>query len=280
MARSEALVTADWAQSNLDAPDVVFVEVDEDTSAYDCGHIAGAVKLDWRKELQDPVKRDFVDAEQFSKLLSGRGISNDDTVILYGGNNNWFAAYAYWYFKLYGHDKVKLLDGGRKKWELDERALSTDPVSRPSIDYTAKQPDLSIRAFRDEVIAAIGEKNLVDVRSPGEFSGKILAPAHLPQEQSQRPGHIPGAINVPWSKAANEDGTFKSDDDLAKLYAGAGLDSSSQIIAYCRIGERSSHTWFVLRELLGHEDVKNYDGSWTEYGSLVGVPIELGSNVA
>jgi thiosulfate/3-mercaptopyruvate sulfurtransferase len=280
MARSDALVTADWAQSNLDEPDVVLVEVDEDTSAYDRGHIAGAVKLDWRKDLQDPVKRDFVDAEQFSKLLSGRGISNDDTVILYGGNNNWFAAYAYWYFKLYGHDNVKLLDGGRKKWELDGRALSTDAVSRPSIDYTAKQPDLSIRAFRDEVIAAIGEKNLVDVRSPEEFSGRILAPAHLPQEQSQRPGHIPGAINVPWSKAANEDGTFKTDDDLAKLYAGAGLDSSSQIIAYCRIGERSSHTWFVLRELLGHEDVKNYDGSWTEYGSLVGVPIELGSNVA
>jgi thiosulfate/3-mercaptopyruvate sulfurtransferase len=280
MARSHVLVTADWVQSNLDAPAIVFVEVDEDTSAYDRGHIAGAVKLDWRKDLQDPVKRDFVDAERFSKLLSDRGISNDDTVILYGGNNNWFAAYAYWYFKLYGHDKVKLLDGGRKKWELDGRSLSTDAVNRPSIGYTAKQPDHSIRAFRDEVIAAIGEKNLVGVRSPEEFCGKILAPAHLPQEQSQRPGHIPGAINVPWSKAAHEDGTFRSDDDLAKLYAGVGLDGSKQIIAYCRIGERSSHTWFVLRELLGHQDVKNYDGSWTEYGSLVGVPIELGSEVA
>jgi thiosulfate/3-mercaptopyruvate sulfurtransferase len=280
MARSDVLVTAEWAQSNLHAPQIVFVEVDEDTSAYDRGHIAGAVRLDWRMDLQDPVKRDCVDAEQFSKLLSDRGISDDDTVILYGGNNNWFAAYAYWYFKLYGHDKVKLLDGGRKKWELDGRSLSTDAVNRPSIGYTAKQPDHSLRAFRDEVIAAIGEKNLVDVRSPEEFSGKILAPAHLPQEQSQRPGHIPGAINVPWSKAANEDGTFKSDDDLATLYAGAGLDGSKQIIAYCRIGERSSHTWFVLRELLGHEDVKNYDGSWTEYGSLVGVPIELGREVA
>jgi thiosulfate/3-mercaptopyruvate sulfurtransferase len=277
MARSEVLVTADWAESNLDAPNTVFVEVDEDTAAYDNGHIRGAVKLDWRTDLQDPVKRDFIDAEQFSKLLSERGISNDDAVVLYGGNNNWFAAYAYWYFTLYGHENVKLLDGGRKKWELDGRTLSTDTVERKSTSYTAKQPDNSIRAFRDEVLKAIGDKNLVDVRSPDEFSGKILAPAHLPQEQSQRAGHIPGAINVPWSKAANEDGTFKSDDELKKLYGEAGLDDSKETIAYCRIGERSSHTWFVLRELLHHENVKNYDGSWTEYGSLVGVPIELGS---
>ena len=277
MARSDVLVTVDWAESNLSAPNTVFVEVDEDTSAYDGGHIEGAVKLDWKADLQDPVRRDFVDAQQFSKLLSERGISNDDTVILYGGNNNWFAAYAYWYFKLYGHQNVKLLDGGRKKWELDGRPLSTDAVSRPETSYTAKDPDLSIRAFRDEVIASIGSKNLVDVRSPDEFSGKILAPAHLPQEQSQRPGHVPSAINVPWSKAANEDGTFKSDEDLAKLYGEAGLDGSKDVIAYCRIGERSSHTWFVLRELLGHQNVKNYDGSWCEYGSLVGAPIELGS---
>ena len=277
MARSEVLVTVDWAESNLEAPNTVFVEVDEDTSAYDVGHIAGAVKLDWRQDLQDPVIRDFVDAEQFSKLLSDRGISNADTVILYGGNNNWFAAYAYWYFKLYGHDNVKLLDGGRKKWELDGRPLSTDAVQRDTTSYTAKEPNNKIRAFRDEVINAIGVKNLVDVRSPDEFSGKILAPAHLPQEQSQRPGHIPGAINVPWSKAANEDGTFKSDEALKTLYIEAGLDDSKETIAYCRIGERSSHTWFVLRELLGHGNVKNYDGSWTEYGSLVGVPIELGS---
>jgi thiosulfate/3-mercaptopyruvate sulfurtransferase len=277
MARSDVLVSTDWAESNLDAPNTVFVEVDEDTSAYDGGHIAGAVRLDWKTDLQDQVKRDFVDAQQFSKLLSDKGISNDDTVILYGGNNNWFAAYAYWYFKLYGHDNVKLLDGGRKKWELDGRPLSSDAVSRSATSYTAKAPDTSIRAFRDEVIAAINNKNLVDVRSPDEFSGKILAPAHLPQEQSQRAGHIPGAINVPWSKAANEDGTFKSDEDLAKLYAEAGLDGQKETIAYCRIGERSSHTWFVLQELLGHNNVKNYDGSWTEYGSLVGVPIELGS---
>src|ERR1700710_1569683 len=233
MARSDVLVTTDWAESNLDAPNTVFVEVDEDASAYDTGHIAGAVKLDWKTDLQDPVKRDFVDAQQFSKLLSDRGISNDDTVILYGGNNNWFAAYAYWYFKLYGHENVKLLDGGRKKWELDGRPLSADTVSRPGTSYTAKDLDESIRAYRDEVIAAIGTKNLVDVRSPDEFSGKILAPAHLPQEQSQRPGHIPGAVNIPWSKAANEDGTFRSDDELATLYGEAGFDDGKSTIAYC-----------------------------------------------
>jgi len=277
MARSDVLVSTDWAQSNLDTESIVFVEVDEDTSAYDTGHIPGAIKLDWKTDLQDPIKRDFVDAQQFSKLLSERGIANDDTVVLYGGNNNWFAAYAYWYFKLYGHDKIKLLDGGRKKWELDGRTMSADPVNRPATSYAAEAPDTSIRAFRDEVIAAIGTKNLVDVRSPDEFSGKILAPAHLPQEQSQRPGHIPGAINVPWSRAANEDGTFKSDEELTAIYAAAGLDDARETIAYCRIGERSSHTWFVLQELLGHKNVKNYDGSWTEYGSLVGAPIELGS---
>ncbi|MET8775914.1 sulfurtransferase [Nocardia sp. NPDC050713] len=277
MARSDVLVSVDWAEENLNAPGVVFVEVDEDTSAYDGGHIEGAVRLDWKKDLQDQVRRDFVNQEQFSDLLSARGISNDDEVVLYGGNNNWFAAYAYWYFKLYGHNNVKLLDGGRKKWELDGRPLSTEAVNRPATQYKAAAPDLTIRAFRDEVIAAIGTKNLVDVRSPDEFSGKILAPAHLPQEQSQRPGHIPGAINVPWSKAANEDGTFKSDAELTEIYKEAGLDGEKDTIAYCRIGERSSHTWFVLQELLGHQNVKNYDGSWTEYGSLVGAPIELGA---
>ncbi|MDR7170657.1 sulfurtransferase [Nocardia aobensis] len=277
MARSDVLVSADWVEENLNTPGVVIVEVDEDTSAYDTGHIEGAVKLDWKKDLQDPVRRDFVNREQFSDLLSARGIGNDDTVVLYGGNNNWFAAYAYWYFKLYGHQNVKLLDGGRKKWELDARPLSTDAVTRPATTYKASEQDLSIRAFRDDAIQAIGVKNLVDVRSPDEFSGKILAPAHLPQEQSQRPGHIPGAINVPWSKAANEDGTFKSDEELASIYKEAGLDGEKETIAYCRIGERSSHTWFVLQELLGHKNVKNYDGSWTEYGSLVGAPIELGA---
>jgi thiosulfate/3-mercaptopyruvate sulfurtransferase len=277
MARSDVLVSTDWAERNLDAPGTVFVEVDEDTSVYDTNHIPGAIRLDWRQDLQDPVRRDVIDAPAFSKLLSDRGISEDDTVILYGGNNNWFAAFAYWYFKLYGHRSVKLLDGGRKKWELDGRPLSGEKVTRPATSYTAKPLDESLRARRDEVVAAINTKNLVDVRSPEEFSGKILAPAHLPQEQSQQRGHIPSAINVPWSRSANEDGTFKSDEELAALYAGAGLDGEKETIAYCRIGERSSHTWFVLRELLGHRNVKNYDGSWMEYGSLVGAPIELGS---
>ncbi|MFG1926796.1 sulfurtransferase [Cryptosporangium sp. NPDC048952] len=277
MSRESALVSTDWAEKNLNAENTVFVEVDEDTTAYDNGHIPGAVKLDWKTDLQDPVLRDFVNKEQFEALLSSRGIGNDDTVVLYGGNNNWFAAYAYWYFKLYGHDAVKLIDGGRKKWELDGRELVKDVPQRAATTYTAKEQDTSIRAFRDEVVASIGKQNLVDVRSPDEFSGKLLAPAHLPQEQSQRGGHIPTAVNVPWSKAANEDGTFKSDDDLRKLYAEAGLDDSKDTIAYCRIGERSSHSWFVLRELLGHQNVKNYDGSWTEYGSLIGVPIEKGA---
>jgi thiosulfate/3-mercaptopyruvate sulfurtransferase len=277
MSRENVLVSAEWAEQNLNTPQVVFVEVDEDTSAYDAGHIPGAVKIDWRNDLQDPVRRDFVDRAGFEKLLSARGIGNDDTVILYGGNNNWFAAYAYWYFKLYGHQDVKLLDGGRKKWELDGRPLSTEAVTRDEAKYTAQDQDLSLRAFRDEVVDAINTKNLVDVRSPDEFSGKLLAPAHLPQEQAQRAGHIPSAINVPWSKAANEDGTFRSDEELRELYAEAGLDGSKSTIAYCRIGERSSHTWFALHELLGHADVKNYDGSWTEYGSLVGVPVETGT---
>jgi thiosulfate/3-mercaptopyruvate sulfurtransferase len=277
MSRQDALVTADWAEENLDAPGVVFVEVDEDTTAYDGGHIPGAVKIDWKTELQDQVRRDFVDKAGFEKLLSSKGISNDDTVVLYGGNNNWFAAYAYWYFRLYGHQNVKLLDGGRKKWELDSRELVKDVPERPATSYVATEQDAAIRAMRDEVVAAIGQRNLVDVRSPDEFAGRLLAPAHLPQEQAQRGGHIPTAKNVPWSKAANEDGTFKSDHELTELYKDeAGVDFGKDTIAYCRIGERSAHTWFVLHELLGQANVKNYDGSWTEYGSLVGVPIELG----
>jgi thiosulfate/3-mercaptopyruvate sulfurtransferase len=276
MSRNDVLVSADWAQEHLGDPGLVFVEVDEDTSAYDKGHIEGAVKLDWKTDLQDPLRRDFVDKEQFEKLLSEKGISNDDTVVLYGGNNNWFAAYAYWYFKLYGHRDARLLDGGRKKWELDARELTSETVTRPATEYKAAEPNLDIRAFRDEAIAAIGNLSLVDVRSPDEFAGRLLAPAHLPQEQAQRGGHIPTAVNVPWSKAANDDGTFKSDDALTELYGNAGLDFDRDIIAYCRIGERSAHTWFVLHELLGKENVKNYDGSWTEYGSLVGVPVAVG----
>ena len=274
MSRADVLVDADWAEAHLDDPKIVFVEVDEDVSAYDGGHITGAVRLDWTSELQQPEARDIIDAADFGKLLSAKGIGNDDTVVLYGGNNNWFAAYAYWQFKLYGHADVRLLDGGRKKWELDGRELSKEVADCPATTYSAEDPDLSIRAFRDEVVGSIGSRNLVDVRSPDEFSGKIKAPAHLPQEQSQRAGHIPTAINIPWSKAAADDGTFKADDDLAKLYADEGYDESTPTIAYCRIGERSSHTWFVLHELLGKSDVKNYDGSWAEYGSLVGVPVQ------
>jgi thiosulfate/3-mercaptopyruvate sulfurtransferase len=277
MSRSEALVDAEWVEAHAGDPGVVLVEVDEDTSAYDKGHIPNAIKIDWKKDLQDPVRRDFVDRVGFEKLMSERGISNDDTVVLYGGNNNWFAAYAYWYFRLYGHHNVKLLDGGRKKWELDSRELTTDVPKRPATSYKASEQDATLRAKRDEVLDAIGKRNLVDVRSPDEFTGRLLAPAHLPQEQAQRGGHIPTARNVPWSKAANEDGTFRSDDELRTLYADeAGLDFGKDTIAYCRIGERSAHTWFVLYELLEQPNVKNYDGSWTEYGSLVGVPIELG----
>jgi thiosulfate/3-mercaptopyruvate sulfurtransferase len=277
MSREQALVDASWAEAHLTDPSVVIVEVDEDVSAYDKGHIPGAVRLDWKSELQDPVIRDFVSKEAFEALLSGKGISNDDTVVLYGGNNNWFAAYAYWYFSLYGHADVRLLNGGRKKWELDSRELTREVTPRPATTYKAKEARTDIRAFRDEVIAAIGEKALVDVRSPDEFSGKLLAPAHLPQEQSQKAGHIPTAKNIPWAKTANEDGTFKSNDELTALYGEAEVDLSKEIIAYCRIGERSAHTWFALHELLGLPNVKNYDGSWTEYGALVGVPIEKGA---
>jgi thiosulfate/3-mercaptopyruvate sulfurtransferase len=277
MSRSDVLVDADYVEAHLDDPKIVLVEVDEDTAAYDKNHIRNAVRIDWKKDLQDPVRRDFVSKEQFEALLSEKGIANDDTVILYGGNNNWFAAYAYWYFKLYGHESVKLLDGGRKKWELDSRELVPEIPLRPKTQYKAKDQDVSIRAFRDDVVKAIGSEGLVDVRSPDEYSGKLLAPAHLPQEQSQRPGHVPTAANIPWSKAANDDGTFRSDDELRELYEGEGVDLSKDTIAYCRIGERSAHTWFALHELLGVKNVRNYDGSWTEYGSLVGVPVSTGS---
>jgi thiosulfate/3-mercaptopyruvate sulfurtransferase len=276
MSRQASLVDADWVEAHLDDPKVVLIEVDEDTTAYHKGHIEGAIKLDWKQDLQDGVRHDFIGKDRLEALLSERGVGNDDTVVFYGGNNNWFAAYAYWYFKLYGHDDVKLLDGGRKRWELDSRELVEETPSRPATSYTAAEPDLSIRAFRDEVVDAIGVKNLIDVRSPDEYAGRLLAPAHLPQEAAQIGGHIPTAGNVPWSKAANDDGTFKSDDELRRLYADAGLDTSNDSIAYCRIGERSSHTWFVLHEILELDNVKNYDGSWSEYGSLRGVPVAVG----
>ena len=251
------------------------MEVDEDSSAYYTSHIPTAVALDWRSDLQHPLRRDFVDAGAFAALLSAKGINSDDTVVLYGGNNNWFAAYAYWYFTYYGHRDVRLLDGGRKRWELDGRPLNSDPVTRPTTTYPTPAVDPTIRAFRDEVVSAIGTSNIVDVRSPAEFTGEIVAPAHLPQEQPQVPGHVPTAVNVPWSKAAADDGTFLPTDQLRALYADAGVDLDGRdTIVYCRIGERSAHTWFVLHELLGLTDVRNYDGSWVEYGSLVGVPVQ------
>ncbi len=277
MSRETALVSADWVAENINNPHVAIVEVDEDTTLYAQGHIQNAITFNWREDLQDGLRRDIISKEGFEALLSKNGIANDTTVVLYGGNNNWFAAYAYWYFKLYGHQDVRLLDGGRKRWELDARPFVTDLPARTATRYVAKDQDLSLRAFRDEVIAAIGVKNIVDVRSPAEFSGELAAPAHLPQEGGQVKGHVPTAKNIPWSKAANEDGTFKSQDELRGIYTSAGVDLGKQTIAYCRIGERSAFSWFVLHELLEVSDVKNYYGSWTEYGSLVGVPVEIGA---
>ena len=277
MSRETSLVTADWVAQNINNPNVVIVEVDEDTTLYAQDHIENAITFHWREDLQDGLIRDLISKEKFEALLSRSGISNDSTVVLYGGNNNWFATYAFWYFKVYGHADVRLLDGGRKRWELDVRPFVTEVPSRTATRYVAKDRDNSIRAFRDEVVAAIGTKNIVDVRSPAEFSGELAAPAHLPQEGGQIKGHIPTAKNIPWSKAANEDGTFKSDEELKDIYQSAGVDLAKDSIAYCRIGERSAFSWFVLHELLGVNNVKNYDGSWTEYGSLVGVPVAVGA---
>ena len=277
MSRAQALVSAEWLLEHIDDPNVAIIEVDEDTSLYEKSHIRNAITFHWRNDLQDGLIRDLISKEKFEALLSKSGIANDTTVVLYGGNNNWFATYAYWYFKVYGHADVRLLDGGRKKWELDGRELTTDIPQVIPTRYVAKERDLSIRAFRDEVINSIGIKNIVDVRSPAEYKGELLAPAHLPQEGGQVAGHIPTAKNIPWSQAANEDGTFKSDSELNELYAKAGVDFSKETIAYCRIGERSAFSWFFLHELLNLKNVKNYDGSWTEYGSLVGAPIEVGA---
>jgi thiosulfate/3-mercaptopyruvate sulfurtransferase len=274
----DVLVTTDWVAEHRGDSDVAIVEVDEDTEAYDRGHIPGAIGLNWRTDLQDPVRRDFISKEGLSDLLSKKGVSNDTLIVLYGGNNNWFAAYAYWYLKYYGHDNTKLMDGGRKKWELEGRELTPDVSERSVTQYKAKDPDEAIRAFRDDVLGAIDKENLVDVRSPQEFAGELMAPPHLPQESAMVPGHIPSARNIPWSKTVREDdGTFKASDELRDLYSEEGVDLKKDTIAYCRIGERSAHTWFVLHALLGVPNVRNYDGSWTEYGSLVAVPVEKGS---
>jgi thiosulfate/3-mercaptopyruvate sulfurtransferase len=275
-ANPDALVTTDWLESNLSDPNVRVVEVDEDSTVYDKDHIPGAIAWSWSDDLHHPLRRDYLDREGFGKLLSAAGVGPDTTVVLYGGNNNWFAAYAYWLLKYRGFDNVKLLDGGRKKWNVESLPLESERPEVTPTSFTitgAERPQL--RAFRDHVLETLGSATLVDVRSPEEFSGEKIAPDHLPQEQPYVAGHIPGAKNIPWGKAANEDGTFKTVEELRGLYEGAGVNGG-EIIAYCRIGERSSHTWFVLTELLGHTDVKNYDGSWTEYGSLVNVPVERG----
>jgi len=277
-AKPDVLVDTDWLEQHLDDPNVRIIEVDEDISAYEKGHVRNARSWNWTTDLHTKVGRDYLDQAGFSGLLSDAGVGPDTTVVLYGGNNNWFAAYAYWLLKLRGFDNVKLVNGGRKKWELESRELVHDvPTSTPS-GFTITGADRpSIRALRDEVIGKLGTGvGFVDVRSPEEYRGEKLAPDHLPQEQSQVPGHIAGAANIPWAKAANDDGTFKSADELRELYEAEGITPDREIIAYCRIGERSSHTWFALQELLGYENVKNYDGSWTEYGSLVGAPVEVG----
>jgi thiosulfate/3-mercaptopyruvate sulfurtransferase len=275
-AKPDVLVSTDWMEEHLQDDGVRIIEVDEDTSAYDKGHIPGSVSWNWTTDLHTKVGRDYQDQAGFSRLLAEAGVSPETTVVLYGGNNNWFAAYAYWLLKLRGYDDVTLLNGGRKKWELESRVLTNDVPTYPTTDLTIAGPDRpEIRAMRDEVIGKLGgETGFVDVRSPEEYRGEKLAPDHLPQEQSQVPGHIAGAANIPWAKAANDDGTFKSADELKALYEAEGITPDREVIAYCRIGERSSHTWFALQELLGYPNVKNYDGSWTEYGSLVGVPIE------
>jgi len=276
-ANPDALVETDWLEEHVKDPGIRVIEVDEDTEAYEKGHIDGAVGWNWTTDLHAKVGRDYLDQAELSELLSAAGVDPDTTVILYGGNNNWFAAYAYWVLKLRGFDNVKLLNGGRKKWELESRQLTQDPASVTPSGFSISGAERGeIRALRDEVLGKVGASGFVDVRSPEEFRGEKLAPDHLPQEQAQVPGHIAGAANVPWAKAANEDGTFKSADDLRALYEAEGITGDREIIAYCRIGERSSHTWFALQELLGFPNVKNYDGSWTEYGSLVGVPVEKG----
>jgi thiosulfate/3-mercaptopyruvate sulfurtransferase len=278
-ANPDALVSTDWLEKHIDDPNIRIIEVDEDTTAFEKGHIPGALAWNWNTDLHAAVGRDYVDQEGLSNLLQRAGVAPDTTVVLYGGNNNWFAAYAYWLLRYLGFGNVKLLDGGRKKWELESKQSTQELPKISATKIVVDQPiNGEFRALRDQVLSRVSEGGaaLIDVRSPEEYRGEKLAPDHLPQEQAQVPGHIPGAANIPWAKAANDDGSFKSADELQALYEQAGITPDKEVIAYCRIGERSSHTWFALHELLGYRSVKNYDGSWTEYGSLVGVPVEKG----
>ncbi len=275
-AHPESVVSTDWVSEHGNDANVRLVEVDVDTSSYEQGHIAGAMGWNWQSQLQQVLRRDLVSKDEVSELLGSTGIENNTTVVVYGDNNNWFAAWAFWQLKYYGHNDVRIMDGGRVKWEAEGKPLTTDVSSYPAKTYVASDGNEAIRAYRDQVLTSVnsGGISLVDVRAPAEYSGELLAPAHLPQEGAQRGGHIPGAANIPWGQAVKEDGTFKSADELRELYVGKGIDGSRETIAYCRIGERSSHTWFVLTQLLGFENVRNYDGSWTEWGSIVGAPIE------
>ncbi len=275
-AHPESLVSIDWVAEHGSDDNVRLVEVDVDTASYDQGHIDGAVGWNWQSQLQETISRNLVGKEGMEQLLGSAGIDNSTTVILYGDNNNWFAAWAFWQLKYYGHDDVKLMNGGRSKWEAEGKPLTTAIANPCTKSYTAKDPNEDIRAYRDQVLSKVGAASvsLVDVRAPAEYNGELLAPENLPQEGSQRGGHIPNAANIPWGQAVAEDGTFKSADELQSLYGGKGIDGNKETIAYCRIGERSSHTWFVLTQLLGHDNVRNYDGSWTEWGSIVGAPIE------
>ena len=271
----DVLVDTQWVEEHLDDDTIRIVEVDENPALYAEAHIPGAIGFDWQKDLQDQVKRDFLGPEDFGRLFGSRGVSNDHTVVLYGDRNNWFAAYTYWYLKYYGHDRVLLMNGPREKWIEEGRPTSSESPSHPAATFEARGPDDSIRAVRDDVLKVVGtDTRLVDVRSPQEFSGELIAMAGYEQEGAQRSGHIPGAINVPWAQAVREDGTFKSADDLRELYGAQGTLDGNDIVAYCRIGERSAHTWFVLHELLGHDNVRNYDGSRTEWGNMVAVPVE------
>jgi thiosulfate/3-mercaptopyruvate sulfurtransferase len=275
---NDVLVEPQWLEQHLEDPTIRIVEVDENTQLYAEAHIPGAVGFDWKKDLQDQVRRDFLGPQDFGQLFAEHGISNDHTIVLYGDRNNWFAAYTYWYLKYYGHDRVLLLNGPREKWIADGRPTTTEIPAHTPASFTAQPGDDTIRARREEVQQAIGNATkLVDVRSPAEFSGELISPAGYEQEGAQRGGHIPGAASIPWAQAVREDGTFKSDEELRQLYGSKGVLDGADIIAYCRIGERSAHTWFVLHELLGQQHVKNYDGSWTEWGNLVGVPVEVGA---